>query len=348
MKSKKIRTSRSRIRKTRKIRRSKRSIIRKTRKIRRSKSSMIRKTRSIRRSKRSMIRKTRRKRVKTLRSRKSIKTNKTSDCRVNIILDIDETLGHNIKKSLWDKVPESHKKKYDYLPFGKNIFVIRPHIKKFVKFLFDNFNVSIWTLGSRSYALWVAHNILIDGNQNRHVKNVMWSTHDSFGRGISEEGYGKDLKYLWIDSEYDDNIDPNNEEDDYYDKYEDMKDHPFLMHNYYPCNTILIDDNEGNATNDRNHFNSIHINGFSLFGHRKNKPYRPQYKDRTLLDMIPVLQKVKTAMDSNTCSDKYFATCLNPNKGRGGRIFDSELFSSQYQRHGRSALHVHVGPYEKY
>ena len=269
------------------------------------------------------------------------KTNKTSDCRMNIILDIDETLGHNIRKSLWDQVPERDKIKYKYLNFGKNIFVLRPYVKKFVKFLFDNFNVSIWTFGSRDYALWVAHNILIDGNKNRTVKNVMWSTHDTFAKEISDEGYGKDLKYLYIDEEYDDNIDPNNEEY-YYNEYEDYKDHPIMLHNYYPCNTILIDDNKNNTTNERNHFNSIHINGFSLFGHKKNKPYRHQYNDRILLDVLPVLQKVKVQMEKNECSNKYFATCMDSDKGRSGRVFDSDMFKEYYKTHGR-LKHVHIG-----
>ena len=281
------------------------------------------------------------------RSKKNYKTNKTSDCRMNIILDIDETLGHNIKRNMWDMVPDKDKKKYKIMDFFGNVFVLRPHIKKFIKFLFDNFNVSIWTLGSREYAIWVAHNILIDNNKNRHVKNVMWSTHDSFSSQISENSYGKDLKYLWIDKEYDDNIDPNNEEY-YYNDYEEFPEHPFMMHNYYPCNTILIDDSTSNATNKRNHFNSIHINPFSLFGHRKNKPYRPQYNDRTLLDIISVLEKVKKQIDSNKCSDKYFATCMYPNEGRNGNVFNSDIFKEYYQSHDDGPLHVHVGPYDKY
>ena len=305
--------------------------------------------RSRRRSKRSRRRTQKRSRRRTQkrrksRSRTSYKTNKTSDCRMNIILDIDETLGHNIRRSLWDQVPDSDKKKYKYLNFGNNIFVLRPHVKKFIKFLFDNFNVSIWTFGSRDYALWVAHNILIDGNKNRTVKNVMWSTHDTFAREISDEGYGKDLKYLYIDEEHDDNIDPNNEEY-YYNQYEDYKDHPIMLHNYYPCNTILIDDNKNNTTNERNHFNSIHINGFSLFGHRKNKPYRPQYNDRILLDVLPVLKKVKSQMEKNECSNKYFATCMYPEQGRSGRVFQSDMFEEYYKTHG-NLKHVHIGEEE--
>ena len=297
--------------------------------------------RSRRTQKRSRRRTQKRSRRRTQKRSRTYKTNKTSDCRMNIILDIDETLGHNIRRSLWEQVPESDKKKYKYLNFGNSIFVLRPYVKKFVKFLFDNFNVSIWTFGSRDYALWVAHNILIDGNKNRTVKNVMWSTHDTFAREISDEGYGKDLKYLYIDEEHDDNIDPNNEEY-YYNQYEDYKDHPIMLHNYYPCNTILIDDNKNNTTNERNHFNSIHINGFSLFGHRKNKPYRPQYNDRILLDIIPVLQKVKTQMEKNECSNKYFATCMYPEEGRSGRVFQSDMFKEYYKTHGQLS-HVHIG-----
>ena len=309
-----------------------------TRKVRRSRPRRSK----VKRSRRSKVKRSRRSKTRLIR--KNYKTNKTSDCRMNIILDIDETLGHNISKKLWNQIPIQDKKKYNYLEYGKNIFLIRPHIKKFTKFLFDNFNVNIWTLGSRGYAQWVAHNILIDGHKNRHVKLAMWSTHDYFASGISEEGYGKDLKYLWIDTEYDSNIDPNNEEDEeYYDKYEDQRDHPIMLHNFYPCNTILIDDNKNNTTNARNNMNAIHIEPFGPFGHRKNESYQPHYNDRVLLNLIPVLEKVKKQMDKNTCSDKYFATCMYPSEGREGSVFNSDMFREYYQTHGSGLSHVHIG-----
>jgi hypothetical protein len=87
----------------------------KSRKVRRSRPRRSKVKRS-RRSRRSKVKRSRR--TKTRRIRKNYKTNKTSDCRMNIILDIDETLGHNIKKSLWDQVPERDKNKYKSRKLG--------------------------------------------------------------------------------------------------------------------------------------------------------------------------------------------------------------------------------------
>ena len=283
---------------------------------------------------------------KSRKHRRSLK--KTSDCRMNIILDIDETLGHNIKPALWDKIPEEDKAKYKYVYFEgeKKHFVLRPHLKKFIDFLYNNnFNVGIWTVGSREYAIWVANKILIDGHKDRHVKPVLWATHETFGSNISEHNYGKDLKYLWIDPEYDDEMDPNNleEDDEIYDRYEEDKDHPIMMHNFYPCNTILIDDNQANTTNKRNHMNSIHINGFSLFGHKKNQAYTPHYDDTTLLDIIEVLKKVKKQINKHECNTEYFATCMYPKIGKNGRVFDTgDIFGKYYRSHSTGGRLPHV------
>ena len=48
-------------------------------------------------------------------------------------------------------------------------------------------------------------------------------------------------------------------------------------------------------------------------------------------------------MDKNICSDKYFATCMYPNEGREGSVFNSNMFREYYQTHGSGLSHVHIG-----
>lgn len=274
------------------------------------------------------------------------KSRKTSNCKMNIILDLDEMLGHHIKLHKWEEIPDEDKEKYEYLyfPIEKKNFVLRPYVREFVDYLFDHFNVGIFTAGGRDYAKWIADKILINGHLDRHVNIVLWSTHDKFARRISKHNYGKDLQYLWIDEKYDDKIDPNIEDpDEYYNAYSDERDHPILLHNFYPCNTILIDDNQANATNKRNHMNSIHVQPFSFFGHKKNQPYKPQYNDTVLLDVIPVLEKVRKLQEKNICSEKHFATCAWPDIGRKGRVFDNEEFEEYYRTHDDKLPHVCIG-----
>ena len=79
----------------------------------------------------------------------------------NIILDLDQTLisaevseEHNFKKY------EMKSKLFDYKDMdGYYIVYERPGLQKFLDYLFENFNVSIWTAASKDYALFIIEKI---------------------------------------------------------------------------------------------------------------------------------------------------------------------------------------------
>jgi len=126
--------------------------------------------------------------------------------KINICLDLDQTLiwAGNDQEYMPDEYPEL-KKKANAEPFGKdNIFKMdkeytifeRPGLQDFLDFLFDNFNVSVWTAASKDYALFVIKNILYKENQEaRKLDWIFFSYHCDIS--IQEKKGTKDLSLLW-------------------------------------------------------------------------------------------------------------------------------------------------------
>lgn len=79
-----------------------------------------------------------------------------------IILDIDETLIHT------ENVPLEYENHYAYdfkfKGLGKSFYYTkkRPFLEQFLKYVFENFDVSIWTAAGDEYALEILKGINID------------------------------------------------------------------------------------------------------------------------------------------------------------------------------------------
>ena len=79
-----------------------------------------------------------------------------------IILDIDETLIHT------ESVPLEYEKYYDYdfkfKGLGKSLYYTkkRPFLDQFLKYVFESFDVAIWTAAGEDYALEILKGINID------------------------------------------------------------------------------------------------------------------------------------------------------------------------------------------
>jgi len=207
------------------------------------------------------------------------------DCKkLNVILDIDETLVYFINKKYWkhswDLLSDEEKAKYTVKPNNSGVFIIRPHLPKFLSFLFKHCNVSLWTLSDEEYAEGVAKMFVSSKSprqserksphQSPHRKHKL--QHILNGDEHAElagdlHGNNKDLNWLWYHSGYD---------------------------CFAECNTILIDDLPANSINPSNRQNSITINPFALFGEVKDrsKPYLDVSEDDTLLKIIELLKIV--------------------------------------------------------
>lgn len=182
--------------------------------------------------------------------------------KLQILLDLDETLVNYVDMSLWNKLDDSEKSKYIVSTTSEpnRIIVVRPNIREFLEFIFTNCDVSIFSMAVKSHADEVA-NLVTDGHPE-NFKNI-WSTNDESAASSIME-ISKDLRYLWYVSK------------------------PKIM---YPANTILIDDLEENTDNESNRNNVIKIPEFKLFK-GKEKTYNDLSDDKTLLNAMKLIQDV--------------------------------------------------------
>lgn len=136
--------------------------------------------------------------------------------KINIILDLDQTLisaeemeNFNFKKYK-KKILQFDSKVMDdlYIIFG------RPYLQEFLDYLFANFNVSIWTAASKSYALFIIDNF-IKTKPTRKIDFIFFSYHCDYSMKINK-GL-KCLSILW---------------------------EKFGLNGYNKQNTIIIDDND--------------------------------------------------------------------------------------------------------
>ncbi len=135
----------------------------------------------------------------------------------NVVLDLDNTLLNSLDSKEFNKLPEKKRKQllenYDHMYMEKSyIIFMRPHLQQFLTYVFANFNVSIWTAASKSYALFILDNIILS-KPDRKLDFIFFSHHCD----ISETHFkcAKGLDMLW---------------------------EMFSLKNYNSDNTVLIDD----------------------------------------------------------------------------------------------------------
>lgn len=203
-------------------------------------------------------------------------------CNLNIILDLDNTIINSIAYDRMKYVPKNIE--LEGVDIGDFITFKRPNLDIFLDFLFSNFNVGVYTLGSRDYAEDIVWNF-IQNKPGRKVDFIL-SREDEYKNATSPKytglGLTKNLRFLW----------------------EDLK-----IYDYYPCNTFIIDDNPFvKATNP---YNTIHVNKFEVL--RDNNSYNNlSSMDNVLLEVIKELMKIKSIYIQNKCDIKKRNTrCQN-------------------------------------
>lgn len=188
----------------------------------------------------------------------------TYNNRINILLDLDSTLicSLSIKKEL-KRMPKKYQKKFNYIDM-KNYYRIfeRPNLQVFLDYLFNNFNVSVFTAADKDYALFIIENIILRKNkENRKIHYVFYNYHSE----ISENIYNspKDLRMLW-----------------------DI----FTLKNFNKNNTYIIDDLD--LVKDANPNNVIVADKFEILDGKKL--VRNLDNDNFLLRIIPYLESINT------------------------------------------------------
>lgn len=139
----------------------------------------------------------------------------------NFILDLDQTLisaeelDDDGVYEYQDKYAEKMSK-FNSVKMEKDFLVFeRPHLQKFLTYIFDNFRVSIWTAASQLYATFVIDKLILEGHPERKIDWIFFSYHCKISQ--KHKNGSKDLSTLW-----------------------DI----FKLPGYRPDNTIILDDYE--------------------------------------------------------------------------------------------------------
>ena len=119
----------------------------------------------------------------------------------NLLLDLDENIiNARMMKKFFKKMTPEIKEKSDKFEVhncdGYFIIFERPHLQDFLDYVFEKFNVSVWTAASKDYALFIVDNIILKKDKpDRKLDYVFFSYHCD----ISEKKHNdhiKDLKLL--------------------------------------------------------------------------------------------------------------------------------------------------------
>lgn len=155
----------------------------------------------------------------------------------NIILDLDNTLisAEAIEDFPFDDEGMKEKAIQFILHDMDGYYIVfeRPHVQSFLDWLFENYNVSVWTAASKDYALFIIQRILL--NKKRKLNHILFSYHCSLSKQLFN-GDTKNLKFL----------------------FDVIK-----MPGYNANNSIIIDDLDTIYESQPN--NCIHIKEFNIF-----------------------------------------------------------------------------------
>lgn len=98
----------------------------------------------------------------------------------NFILDLDETILNSISTNEAQKIDDDllgKSEKYTVHEFEDQYVVFeRPGLQSFLDYLFENFEVSIWTAATLDYAVFMIKNMVLI-KPGRHLKYFFWVEH---------------------------------------------------------------------------------------------------------------------------------------------------------------------------
>jgi len=115
--------------------------------------------------------------------------------RINIILDLDNTLISSLAKEEEKKIFKPRMKLFRWENMENYYKVFeRPGLQEFLDFLFKNFNVSIWTAASQIYALFIIDKFIINNRPERSLSHIFFSYHCKQSKKIANTQ--KSLKIL--------------------------------------------------------------------------------------------------------------------------------------------------------
>jgi hypothetical protein len=192
------------------------------------------------------------------------------DCRMNIILDLDNTIINALDDSDRKKLSGDFSSKFlykDMIPFFR--IYARPHLEKFLDYLFANYNVAIMTAAEKDYALFIIENFILT-KPERKLEFIFFR----YQVELSREIYGgvKDLRVIW-----------------------DL----FRVNGFTKQNTIILDDLD--MVYETNPHNTLRIKGFFIVDEDTGNVNYNMADDKELLYVISQLDYIREIYISNIC-----------------------------------------------
>ena len=192
--------------------------------------------------------------------------------KLNVILDLDNTLVNTLPINVdADLINKFKFVIYQANQFEKAFIFERPHLDEFLDWLFENCNVSVFTHADKDYAMFVVDNIIKKGNPNRKIYFIFYRYHVELGLDIYK-GY-KDLRLLWND---------------------------FKIFDFYPINTLIIDDNL--LVKRTNRFNCLSITPFDASINSINDKHLLNVKKEIEILTIKYNQIINSGVEYNQFS----------------------------------------------
>lgn len=119
----------------------------------------------------------------------------------SIILDLDATLICSEELPSFNFMKYKQKMNLFEYEFMENLYVVfeRPDLQDFLDFLFDNFQVSVWTAATKSYALFIINKIIFK-RPGRKLDYILFNYHVKLSKKLGKGT--KDLSLLWSNSKF--------------------------------------------------------------------------------------------------------------------------------------------------
>jgi len=211
-----------------------------------------------------------------------------SNDKINVLLDLDNTIINSLEpeelkaiNSGLDKETEFESKfNYENMNPYFRIFA-RPHLEEFLDYLFDNFNVGVWTAAESEYALFIIKHF-IETKPSRKLNVIFYRYHVDAAERRYGQGKIKDMRLLW---------------------------EHFKLFNFYPYNTILIDDLID--VKQTNHSNVFQLKSFDVLN-KDNKPNQAAVIDRELYNVMDTLEEINKRYKKNHINNKTIRSKFVP------------------------------------
>ena len=190
---------------------------------------------------------------------------------MNVILDLDNTIINALDDSDRKKLSGDFSSKFKYrdmIPFFR--IYARPHLDKFLDYLFANYNVSIMTAAEKDYALFIIENFILT-KPERKLNFIFFR----YQVELSREIYGgvKDLRVIW---------------------------ELFQVSGFTKQNTVIIDDLD--MVYETNPHNTLRIKGFFIVDEDTGKINYDMADDDELLKIMSKLDHIRKVYISNICN----------------------------------------------